>query len=91
MTDTHVVADPTQQEESLGGSADVYAAMLGGSAIEAACTSDNFSIVIGDNDALCGIYKPGGTPLSDEQVRESVALARERARQVRKMLSEAAA
>lgn len=91
VIDKHVVADPTQQEESLGGSADVDAALLGGSAVEAACTSDNFSIVIGDNDALCGIYKPGGTPLSDDQVRESVALARQRACEVRQMLSDAAA
>ena len=88
VIDTHIVADPTQQEESLGGSVDVDAALLGGSSLEAACTSDNLSVVIGDNDALCGIYKPGGTPLSDDQLRESVELARARAQQVRKMLDD---
>ena len=33
VIDTHVVADPTQQEEELGGSVDVDAALLGGYAL----------------------------------------------------------
>ena len=90
VIDTHIIADPTAQEESLGGSVDVDAALLGGSAMEAGCTSDNFSIVIGDNDTLCGIYKAGGTALSDAQLRHSVELARARAQEGRLMLSAAA-
>ena len=89
VIDTHVVADPTQQEEELGGSVDVDAALLGGSALEAGATSDNFTVVVGDNDELSGLYKAGGTALSDEVLRQSVELARVRAAEVRLMLAQA--
>lgn len=80
VVDSHIVADPTLEEESLGGSTDVDAALLGGGAAEVGATSDSFTVVTDEEQRLCGVHKAGGSPLADSQLRECVELARARGR-----------
>ena len=89
----HIVADPTFEEECLGyGSAEVDAALLitggggGYGAIEVGETYDSFTVVTDENQKLCGVHKPGGSALSEAQLRECVELARARSRHIASLL-----
>lgn len=87
---THIVADPTLQEEGLAGSIDVDAALLGGGAIEVGTTCDSFTVVTDEDGRLGGVHKAGGSALTDAQLRECIELARLRGSAMRHLLEQAA-
>lgn len=41
-----------------------------------------FTIVLNNKGKLCGIHKSGGTPISEDKLKECIELARKRVSQV---------